>query len=621
MYGYMGRILYIDLTTEKTKKEVITEGFCKTYIGGVGFIVRILLDKMPPNVDPYSPDNLLIFALGPFGGTIFPACNKLSVGAKSPLTGFLGGGTSSSFWPQQLKQAGYDAIVIKGKSDKPVYIFIDDESVLFNSAADLWGRSVHETDQMVKEKIGDETVSVACIGLTGENLVRYACVSNDIRRHAGRTGLGAVMGSKNLKAVAVRGTKTVQVADIDNLMKVALDYYEKSQGPACSLFRDLGTPGIVPILDSQGILPTRNWRQSTYEQAEKVGGEYMMEHHIEKIVSCSACPIACDHVCTVKEGPYDKSIATINYESLYAFGPQCGVDSFPAIIKATELCDYYGLDSISAGVVIGWAMECYERGLISKEDLGGLELNFGNHEAMIKVIDLIAKREGIGSLLAEGVKRASEKLGKGSDHFAMHIKGLELPGYDIRALKTAAVGFAVCYRGGCHQRSCGPFIELLGEKPIGLVSVDRFKVEKGRGKIIVKGETYNAIQDSLIYCKFGRKIFGDAFAEFANSYTLITGIKMSPEELFTAGERIINMTKVFNIRQGWTRKDDHLPPRVMYDPIPAGQSKGSRVTPKEFKLVLEDYYMERGWNVETGMPTKQKLIELGLEDLAKEVGV
>lgn len=621
MYGYMGRILYIDLTRGKTKKEVITKGFCKKYIGGIGFVTRLLLEHTPPKVDPYSPDNPLIFALGPFGGTIFPGGNKLQVGAKSPLTGFIGECASSSFWPQQLKQAGYDVVVIKGKCDKPSCIFIDDESVSFNSAAGLWGRSVHETDKILKEEIGDETVSVACIGLAGENLVPLACISNDIRRHAGRTGLGAVMGSKKLKAIAVRGTKTVQVADIDNLMKITLEYYEKSRGPAEELFWRYGTPGIVPVLESQGILPTRNWRQSTFEQAEKVSGEYMMEHHVEKIVSCSSCPIACDHVCTVKEGPYNKSIATINYESLYAFGPECGVDHFPAIIKATELCDYYGLDSISTGVTIGWAMECYERGLISKEHTGGLELNFGNHETMIKVVDLIAKREGIGSLLAEGTKKASEKLGKGSEHFAMHIKGLELPGYDIRGLKTAAVGFAVCARGGCHERSCGPFIELLGEHPIGLVAVDRFTVEKGRGKIIIKGENYNAILDSLIFCKFGRKIFSDAFAEFANAYTLITGIKMSPEELFTAGERIINMKKVFNIRQGWTRKDDHLPPRIMYDPIPTGLSKGSRVTPEEFELILEDYYHERGWNVKTGIPTKRMLNELELEDLAEEVGV
>jgi len=618
MYGYMGKVLYIDLTRGKTKKETITKDFCKKYIGGVGFLTRFLLDNTPPNVDPYSPDNPLIFALGPFGGTIFPASNKVQVGARSPLTGFIGEAASSSFWPQQLKQAGYDAIVITGKSDKPVYVFIDDETVLFGSATDLWGRSVHETNNMLKEEIGDETVSVACIGLAGENLVPMACISNDIRRHAGRTGLGAVMGSKNLKAIAVRGTKSVEVADVDSLTETSLYYYEKSRGPRCELFWRYGTPGIIPILQSLGVLPTRNWTQSTFESAEKIDGQFMQQY-VVKAVSCSACPIACDHVCRVNEGSYKDSTATINYESLYAFGPECGVDYFPAIIEAVELCDYYGLDSISTGVTIGWAMECYERGLIS--DTGGLKLNFGNYEAMIEAIHLIAKREGIGNLLAEGTKKASEKLGKSSSYFAMHIKGLEIPGYDVRGLKTAAVGFAVCARGACHERSCGPFIELLGEPPIGVTGVDRLKLEKGRGKIIVKGENYNAIQDSLIYCKFGRKIFDDAFAELARAYTLITGIKMDAKELFMAGERIVNMKKIFNIRQGWTRKDDRLPPRIMYDPIPDGASKGSRVTPKEFELVLEDYYQERGWDVKTGLPTKQRLKELGLEDLAEEIGV
>ncbi|MEM2110943.1 MAG: aldehyde ferredoxin oxidoreductase family protein [Candidatus Bathyarchaeia archaeon] len=614
MYGYMGKILYIDLARKKFHTENLTTEFCKKYIGGIGFIARLLLDHTPPKLDPYSPDNPLIFAVGPFGGTIFPNSNKLQVGAKSPLTGFIGEAASSSFWAQQFKQAGYDVMVIKGKSDSPCYIFIDDETVSFHDATDLWGLSVHETDRTLKESLGDETISVACIGLAGENLVPMACISNDIRRHAGRTGLGAVMGSKKLKAIAVRGTKTVNVANIDRLMEISLDYSEKSRGPSEELFWRYGTPGIVPVLQSQGILPTRNWRQATFEHAEEIGGEFMMKNYVRKIVACSSCAVACDHICNVKEGPYANSVATINYESLYAFGPECGVYHFPAIIEATELCDYYGLDSISTGVTIGWAMECFERGLITEQQTNGLKLNFGNYDAMIELIHLIVKRQGIGNLLADGVKKASEKLGKGSEHFAMHIKGLELPGYDLRGLKTAAIGFAVCARGGCHERSCGPFIELLGERPLGLAGVDRFKLEKGRGKIIVMGENYNAIMDSLIYCKFGRKFFTNAFDEFANAYTLITGIEMSPRELFVAGERIVNMRKIFNIYQGWTRADDHLPPRIMYDPIPDGLSKGSRVTPEEFKLGIEDYYQERGWDVNTGIPTEDKLKELGLED-------
>jgi aldehyde:ferredoxin oxidoreductase len=613
MFGYTGNMLYVDLSIGRSKIERGNEALYKKYLGGVGLATRLLYDLTPPKLDPLSPDNVLVFALGAFAGTTVPTGSKHGIAAKSPLTGFIGDSLASSFWSQALRRAGYDVVVVKGRAEKPVYLFIDDNIVQFRDAKHLWGKGCLETDSLIKEEIGDEIVSVSAIGPAGENLVRFACITNDRTRQAGRTGLGAVMGSKNLKAIAVRGTKAVQVAKLDEVMELCLDLYEKCQGTATEKYRILGTPSNVLVLNRLAALPTKNWQQATFEAAEKVSGEYMLEHYVSRIAACSSCPIACEHICTVKEGPYAGSVAPIDYESLYALGPDCYIDYFPAIIKAAELCDHYGMDTISTGGVIAWAMECFEKGLLDKNDLDGLELNFGNHDAYIQVIHKIARREGIGKLLAEGVKRASETLGKGSEQFAMHIKGLELPGYDARGLKTTALGFAIATRGGCHNRSPSYELDVKGK-------VDRFKVAKGQGRLAMEQEDFAALFDSLILCKFIRGVFKDFYAEASKLYTLVTGIEMTPLELKKTGERICNLKKIFNIREGWTKKDDCLPPRVMKDPIPFGVAKGSYVTEEEFNFLLNDYYEARGWD-DRGIPTKQKLIELELEDLGEDIGV
>jgi len=616
MFGYTGKILYVNLNTGKTKVESLSEEFCKKYIGGVGFATRLLYDNNKPRMDPYNPDNTLIFASGPVGGTLVPTGNKYSVASKSPLTGFIGDAISCSFWPRELKAAGYDALVIKGRADKPIYLFIDDDKVQLKDAKACWGKSPIETEELIREELGDAFVRVTAIGLAGEKLVRFACISNDSGRHnAGRTGLGAVMGSKNLKAVAVRGTKTIQVANLDELKQICYDLYEKAQGPATDKYRILGTPQNLLVFNRLGCLPTRNWQQATFEEAEKVSGEQMLENFVTNIPACAGCPIACEHVCLVKDGPYTgtQSPGSIDYETLYALGPNCGIGYFPAIIKAAVLCDHYGMDTISTGLAVSWAMECYENRLLTQTDTGGLELRFGNYEAYLQLIDRIAHREGIGDLLANGVKRASEQLGKGSEHFAMHIKGLELPGYDIRGLKTAALGFAVTARGGCHNRSGAYEFDIGGV-------VDRLKAEKDRGKLAMESEDYAAVFDSMVLCKFIRRCFKDFYAEAARLYTLVTGFKMEAGELRKAGERIINLKKAFNIREGWTRKDDRLPPRVMKDPIPDGIAKGSLVTPEEFDVMLDGYYEARGW-ANNGLLPKQKLYELGLDDIAEKMGV
>jgi len=476
-------------------------------------------------------------------------------------------------------------------------------------AKHLWGKSPKETEDAIKEELGDYYIRVAAIGLGGEKLARVAAIMNDTTRAAGRTGMGAVMGSKNLKAIAVRGTKDVSVAKPEEFLEFVKMMHERMKGPATVKYRTLGTPLNVLVHNSLGALPTRNFTNAVFEGAEKVSGEYLNEHFVVRINGCSSCAMRCEHIAVVPEGPYKGTTTRVEYEPLWAFGPHCGVDRMDAIIKAMDLCNYYGLDSLSTGNIVGFAMDLYEHGILTKEDTDGLELEFGNAEAMVELVHKIGKREGIGDILAEGVKRAAEKIGKGAEKFANHIKGLEMTGYDIRGLKTAALGYAVSFRGADHNRHGAYGLDLKG-------TVDRFKAEKGRAKLVIDLENLYTIIDSLIICKFSRGTYYEGFKDLAKYYTLVTGIEMTPEELERAGERINNLGRLFNIREGFTRKDDHLPPKVMSTPIPDDTvSKGSYITQEELDLMLDDYYATRGWTRE-GVPTLEKLKELELEDLA-----
>ncbi|RJS79748.1 aldehyde:ferredoxin oxidoreductase [Candidatus Bathyarchaeota archaeon] len=471
------------------------------------------------------------------------------------------------------------------------------------------GEVSQETETLIKEELGDYYIRVAAIGLAGEKLSRIACIMNDRTRAAGRTGMGAVMGSKNLKAIAIRGTKDVKVAHPEEFLEFVKMLHERMKGPATTKYRTLGTPLNVLVHNALGALPTRNFTNATFEGAEKVSGEYLNERFVVRIVGCSSCAMRCEHIAVVPEGPYKGTTVRVEYEPLWAFGPNCGVDRMDAILKAMELCNYYGLDSLSAGNIVGFAMDCYEHGILTEKDTGGLKLKFGNAEAMVKLVHMMARREGLGDVLAEGVKRAAERIGKGAEKLANHIKGLEMTGYDIRGLKTAAVGYAVSFRGADHNRHGAYSLDLKG-------TVDRFKFEKGRSKLVIEIEDLYTIIDSLIICKFSRGIYYEGFEDLAKYYTLVTGLSMTAEELRLAGERINNLGRLFNIREGFTRKDDHLPPKVMSTPIPDDTvSKGSYITQEELDFMLDDYYAARGWTRE-GIPTLEKLRELGLEDLA-----
>ncbi|MDI6892935.1 MAG: aldehyde ferredoxin oxidoreductase family protein [Actinomycetota bacterium] len=603
MFGYQGKILHVHLDTGETRVEALPEEIYRKYIGGVGLATYLIHINTKPKIDPLGPENVLAFASGPLVGTFASMGDKYVVVAKSPLTGFIGDSISSSSWSRELKRAGHDGLVIHGRAENPTYLFIDDGNVYFKEAGNIWGEDVWTAEEKIRGELEDKNVGVISIGPAGEKLVLFANIMSD-GRHAGRSGLGAVMGSKNLKAIAVRGTGSIRVANLRELSKLCLGIYEKAQGPNTEKYRVEGTPTNVLSLNAHGCLPTRNWQQSTFESAEEISGAHFLKNHTVSVTACSSCPVACAHNCVVKGGPYAGAAVSLDYEGLYAMGPDCGVGDSSAIIKALELCDFYGMDSISAGVTCAWAMECYEKGLLTKEETDGLELTFGNHEALIQLIHKIAAREGIGDMLASGVKRASERLGRGSEHLAIHIKGLELPGYDIRSLKTAALGWAVAARGGCHNRSGAYEPDLKGK-------VDRFKAEKGRGRLVMESEGRAAVLDSLTMCKFLRACLTDFYPELAKLYELVTGFGMSGDDLRRAGERIINLKKLYNIREGWTQKDDHLPPRVMEDPVPDGVAKGSLVTRQELDLLLDDYYEAQGWTRDGTIP-KEKLNELGI---------
>jgi len=607
--GYAGRILHVDLSSGKIWTEPLKEELAKKYIGGIGLGMRLLLDHSKQGVDPFDPENPLVLTTGPLSGSMVPTGgNGHAFVSKSPQTFAMGEAKSHGHFGTAMKRAAYDAIIFHGKSEKPVYLWVDDDAVQIMDAKHLWGKSTFETEDAIRSELKDYYIRVASIGPAGEKLVRIACIMNDRSRAAGRCGMGAVMGSKNLKAIAIRGSKDVKVANQERLLELVKIQHERMKGPAARKYRTLGTPENVLVLQKLGAMPTNNFTRATFDAADKISGEYLNERFVAKIIGCSSCAMRCEHVAVVPEGPYKGTTTRIEYEPLWAIGPNCGVGNLDAILKGMDLSNYYGVDAISIGGIVGFAMDLYEHGLVSKEELGGLELNFGNHEAMIEMIKRISLREGFGDVLAEGVKLAAERIGKDAPNYAVHIKGVEMTGYDIRGLKTAALGYAVSFRGADHNRH-GAYGPDVGGK------VNRFKAEKGRGKLVRETEDLYAIIDSLIVCKFSRGTYFEGYKDLAALYSAVTGIETTPEELQKAGERINNLGRLFNIREGLTRKDDSMPWKVMNVPIPdEGVAKGSFVSQEDLDLLLDDYYEVRGWTKD-GIPTVEKLNEIGMEDL------
>jgi aldehyde:ferredoxin oxidoreductase len=620
--GYTGKILRINLTDHTVKEEALPFQTAKDFIGGAGFGIKYLFDEVPAHSDALGPDNKLIFAPGPFSGTNVPCASRMAVTAKSPLTGAVGMGLSGGHFPVELKFAGYDALIVEGRSKEPVYVWIKNGEVKFRSAKTLWGMKTTDTQQIIKNELNDQNVRIACIGPAGENQIKIASIINEWRA-VGRKGLGAVMGSKNLKAIAVRGGEKVKVNDKDKL-KEARKVFTKAMKDSPVLypaFANLGTPMVVDHLCHMGIFPTKNFLGTgAYDPIEQIGTAVQATRNAGK-EHCYGCPVGCSQVKLAKTGEY-AGIMTEGpeFETMYSFGGVTGVENIDAIIAADRLADEMGFDTISSGVSIAFAMELYEKGILTKEDTGGLELTFGNDKAMMAVLRQMSYREGLGGLLADGAKIAAEKIGKGSEKFAMHVKGLELPAYDVRGAKSHGLNFATSFTGADHCRGYA-FQEIFGI-PVPK-EVDRFTAE-GKGELTKWNQDIRtATTDAPTMCGFllDMAVVGIATRNTADLMEAVTGISYTPDEILSVGERINNLARSFNVREGFTRADDTLPERLMTEPIPGGVSKGHFISREELKRMLDEYYIARGWDVKTGSPTRATLKSLNLEYAADVLNV
>lgn len=596
---YKGTILRVNLATGNIKTEPIPDELVRKYIGGRGLSAKILYDELDPKVDPLSPDNKLIFATGPLTGTNAPSGGRYEVSCKSPLTGTITGANSGGQWGAHLRMAGVDMIIFEGKAEKPVYLQITDGEYELKSAEKLWGLDTHKTTDTLQSELGKD-YRIACIGPAGEKLVRMACIINDKHRAPGRGGVGAVMGSKNLKAIAVKGTQKVEVADEEAFKKAREDALKKLKENSVTAegLPTYGTAVLVNIINENGMFPTRNFQTGVFPEADKISGETMAETILTKRAACFACPIGCGRVTEVKAGKYKSAGEGPEYETIWAFGSQCGISDLEAIAKANYLCNELGLDTISMGSTIGCAMELYEKGKVSK-DAAGRELNWGDPDVIVELTEKTGKREGFGDDLAEGSLRLAEKYG--APEVSMSVKGQELPAYDPRGAQGQGLQYATTNRGGCHVRGYMISPEILGipEK------LDRFSIE-GKEVWVKNFQDLTAVIDSSGMCLFTSFALGAQ--EYAALLASATGIDWTGDELMVIGDRIWNVERLFNIKAGFTAEDDTLPPRLLKEPMPEGPSKGYVV---QLDKMLPKYYEVRGWDA-NGVPTKEKLEQLGI---------
>jgi aldehyde:ferredoxin oxidoreductase len=601
VFGYMDKLLRIKLDTGKISHEHIDQKTLIGFLGGRGVGAIMLYEELEPAVDPLSSENKLVFMTGPATGTIIPTANRTALVFKSPLTGGFAHSTVGGHFGPQLKLTGYDGIIIEEKSDKPVYISVQDECVEIKRANHLWGKDTFETEAAIRKEMGDET-TVASIGIAGEKLSKMSNITVDFFRSFGRCGCGAVMGSKNLKALALCGRKNnVYVPDLKALEALSKDLYGKLRIPGWTLPR-FGTAGMLITTNSQGVLPTKNFQFSMFDGAGEIGPEKMRREIVAKDKACFACPVSCSKFSVIKSGKHaGTKVEGPEYETLFALGAYCGNRDLAAITKANLLCDKMGLDTMSVGVTIGFAMECYQRGIINKQDTDGIDLTWGSPDAILALIEKIGNRDGFGDILADGVRVAAAKLGKTSAPYAMHVKGLEFAGYDPRGLQGTALGYATSSRGACHSSHYAMTPELSGK-------VDRFET-KGKAEMVAELQDLMAVIDSLIICKFARYAFGLTFKSYAEIARLVTGIEFKEEDLCLIGERIFNVERLFNIREGIGGEDDKLPPRLTSEPIQHGPSKGHTA---KLDDMLHEYYKVRGWD-ETGTPSQEKINELHLD--------
>lgn len=612
MGGYLGKILRVNLSKSKITTEEFKEEVQKKYLGGSGLAAKILYDELKPGIDPLGPENKLVFATGPLTGTRVPSSGRHLIAAKSPLTGIWGEATSGGFWGAELKFAGFDAIVVEGKSEKPIYLWIKNGEAELKDAGKIWGKNVYQTEDIIRESLGDSKIIVSSIGPAGEKLVKIACIMNDKDRAAGRCGLGAVMGSKKLKAIAVRGTQEIPVEDPEKLNENAKKFREALKANfMVEGVTNQGTNSATASLNMMGTLPTQYYREGVFDQADKIDGNALQQITTKRF-ACYGCPVACGrgHV-EVKTGPYAGTAgAGPEYETVAAFGSLCMNSELGSIVKAGIICDQLGIDTISAGNIVAFAMECYEKGILTDKETEGLKLNWGNHEALVKLVEKMGMKEGIGETLSEGVRNASKKLGKGSEKFAMHVKGLETPLHEPKGYKGLGLGYATSNRGACHLRPAPQLVEMLAmaRPELGFDKVAGAYDVEGKGYVIKGLQDFKTTVDSLVLCSFIYDLYAYLPNESAEMVTAATGYEMEVGELVKIGERIFNLKRLFNVREGVSRKDDTLPKRFLEEKTTKGPTAGQTV---ELEPMLNEYYAARGWD-DNGIPTKKKLSELGL---------
>jgi aldehyde:ferredoxin oxidoreductase len=614
MNGYTGRILKVDLTTGAIETETLPEPFYRRYLGGNGFIGYYLLKEMPANVDPLGPDNLLVFAAGPVTGVPIAGAGRSAVGGKSPLTGGYGEADVGGFFGAEMRRAGFDAVVVRGKAASPVYLWLHNGEAEIRPADHLWGMMTADCQEAVRAELGARNARLAMIGPGGEKLVRFACIINDLKHAAGRTGLGAVMGSKNLKCVAALGRTAVPVADDAGVKALAKSMTDTWKHKAWGM-HELGTSGGLTGLSQVGALPTRNFRDGQFVSAEKIGGEAMRDTILVDRGGCYACPIRCKRVVEVHDDEYDVDpvYGGPEYETLGALGSNCGVDDLRAVSKANELCNAYSLDTISTGMAISFAMECFENELLNVDDTGGLELRFGNGAAMVEMVRQIGERVGLGDLLAEGSTFAAQKIGRGAEAYAINVKGQPFPMHEGRTRHGQALGYAVSPTGADHMHNI--WDEGFARDPVGegAYSVGVYEpipptvLNAAKVRAYTNTANWQWLKNSLCLCMFV-PWSDDQIVEMVR---VITGWKVSKWELLKAGERSVTMARLFNLREGLTRVDDTLPARMSTYHV-SGTVNEKPVTPEVLDEAITLFYGMMGWDPQTGVPTNGKLHELDI---------
>jgi aldehyde:ferredoxin oxidoreductase len=618
-YGYHGKILHVRLDESVLEVETPPESFYRTYFGGSALGMYYLLHNTPAHADPLCPQNTLVLSLSVLTGAPISGQSRLTATAKSPLSGAVGDSQCGGFFPAELKFAGFDAIVVHGRAAEPIYLWIHEGLAELRPAAHLWGKTTGEVDDLIMEELGDRKIQVLQAGIAGENGVRYAALINMANRANGRTGMGAVMGSKNLKAIAVRGKMRPSIADSKGLNRHAR--WGASAFPDSGVYGLglLGTAEIVGAQNVSGGLPTRNWASGSFEGWKPLDGKTMAQTILKERDTCYACTVRCKRVVEVNEGPYqvDPRYGGPEYETLATFGSYCGIDNLEAVAYANQLCNQYGLDTISTGATIAWAMDCFENGLISTADTGGIELAFGNAAAMVQMVEQIARRKGLGDLLAEGSARAAERIGRGSDELVVAARKQEFPAHMPQVKRSLGLIYAVNPFGADHQSSehdpsYRDYPERMAEislsDPQPDIVLNREKVHYA----LTTQYLYSAL-DSVNVCQF---VFGPAWhlygpEQLAEAVRLITGWDVSLQELLQLGERRLNLMRAFNAREGFDRRSEVLP-RKMYQALQGGASDGIALNEQEFESAKDVYYELAGWDLESGNPSSARLRELGL---------